>query len=60
MAPELVHMREERLAYPWALDVYRHSPRSHPHAWQHVWPFCVLLKAAYNWQPLCAYGSLLA
>ena len=23
MAPELVHMRDERLAYPWALDVYR-------------------------------------
>ena len=23
MAPELVHMREDRLAHPWALDVYR-------------------------------------
>ena len=32
MAPELVHMRDERLAYPWALDVYRHNPRPCPHA----------------------------
>ena len=26
MAPELVHMREERLAFPWAVDVYRYNP----------------------------------
>ena len=30
MAPELMHMREDRVAHPWALDVYRCQALSAP------------------------------
>lgn len=31
MAPELVHMREDKLASPWAVDIFRCKPPSPTH-----------------------------
>ena len=55
MAPEVLHMREERLAYPWALDVFRCTPLRHILAekryvrCQVPGDVCLLLQAVHSW-----------